>query len=75
MTPDGLPIIGRLGELRNTYVSAGHGMQGLTLGPGSALALSRLILARESPDVLVPFAPQRFTRALVRRTPVLADVA
>ena len=34
MTPDGLPIIGRLGDLRNAYVSTGHGMQGITLGPG-----------------------------------------
>ena len=44
-------------------------MQGITLGPGSALALSRLVLTGETPDVLVPFAPQRFTRALVRRSP------
>ena len=69
MTPDGLPVVGRLGDLTNTYVSSGHGMQGLTLGPGSALALSRLVLTGETPDVLVPFAPQRFTSALVRRTP------
>lgn len=69
MTPDGLPVIGRLGALANTYVSSGHGMQGITLGPGSALALSRLVRTGETPDVLVPFAPQRFTRALVRTTP------
>ena len=69
MTPDGIPVIGRLGTLTNTYVSGGHGMQGVTLGPGSALALSRLVLTGETPDVIVPFAPQRFTRALVRRTP------
>ncbi len=75
MTPDGIPVIGRLGSLRNTYVSSGHGMQGITLGPGSALALSRLVLTGETPDVLLPFAPQRFTRALVRKTPTRADVA
>ncbi len=44
MTPDGLPIIGRLGDLANAYVSTGHGMQGITLGPGSALALTELVL-------------------------------
>lgn len=74
MTPDGLPIIGPLGELSNTYVSTGHGMQGITLGPGSALALSRLVLHGEAPEVLVPFAPARFTRAVIARTPVPADL-
>ncbi len=62
MTPDGLPIIGRLGPLTNTYVSTGHGMQGITLGPGSAAALSTLVLRGELPDVLLPFSPTRFTR-------------
>ena len=62
MTPDGLPIIGRLGPLTNAYVSTGHGMQGITLGPGSAAALSTLILRDELPDVLLPFSPARFTR-------------
>ena len=74
MTPDGMPIIGRLGELRNAYVSTGHGMQGITLGPGSALALTALVLRGEVPDVLVPFAPARFTRAVVRKSPQPAAV-
>ncbi|GAA3561469.1 FAD-dependent oxidoreductase [Microlunatus spumicola] len=74
MTPDGIPVIGRLGELSNTYVSSGHGMQGITLGPGSALALSRMVLHGEVPDVLVPFAPQRFTRAVVRKNPARHDI-
>ena len=73
MTPDGLPIIGRLGELGNAYVSTGHGMQGITLGPGSALALTELVLRGEAPDVLVPFTPARFTRAVVRKSPQPAE--
>ena len=68
MTPDGLPIIGHLGPLTNTYVSTGHGMQGITLGPGSAAALSRLVLRDELPDVLLPFSPARFTRNAARHT-------
>jgi D-amino-acid dehydrogenase len=67
MTPDGMPIIGRLGELENAYVSTGHGMQGITLGPGSALALTDLVLRDHLRDVLIPFTPARFTRARVRR--------
>ena len=67
MTPDGLPIIGRLGPLTNAYVSTGHGMQGITLGPGSAQALSTLVLRGELPDVLLPYSPARFTRTAAPR--------
>lgn len=69
MTPDGMPVIGRLGELDNVYVSTGHGMQGITLGPGSALALTELVLRGTTPEVLLPFSPARFTKAVVRRSP------
>lgn len=60
MTPDGKPIIGNLGPLGNAYVSAGHGMLGVTLAPGTAAALTDLILRnRLSPD-LNAFSPARF---------------
>jgi D-amino-acid dehydrogenase len=60
MTPDGLPIIGRLGRLANTYVSTGHGMLGVTLAPGTAAALSDLIVHNRSVPALEPFSPARF---------------
>lgn len=61
MTPDGKPIIGQLGDLTNTYVSSGHGMLGVTLAPGTAAALTDLIMrGRLSPD-LNTFSPRRFT--------------
>jgi D-amino-acid dehydrogenase len=69
MTPDGMPIIGQLGDLQNAFVSSGHGMQGITLGPGSAMALTELVLHGRQRDVLTPFSPARFTRAVVRRSP------
>jgi D-amino-acid dehydrogenase len=75
MTADGMPIIGRFGELTNAYVSTGHGMQGITLGPGSAKALAALVLRGELPDVLVPFSPERFTKAVIRKTPRSAKAA
>ena len=60
MTPDGKPIIGRLGDLTNAYVSTGHGMLGVTLATGTAAALTDLILRdRLSPD-LNTFSPARF---------------
>jgi D-amino-acid dehydrogenase len=69
MTPDGMPIIGHLGDFDNVFVSTGHGMQGITLGPGSAMALTDLVLHDHQPEVLNPFTPARFTRAVVRRSP------
>jgi D-amino-acid dehydrogenase len=60
MTPDGLPVIGVLPGLSNAYVSTGHGMLGVTLAPGSALALSDLVLHGERRPVLAPFDPARF---------------
>jgi D-amino-acid dehydrogenase len=60
MTPDGKPIIGRLGDLANAYVATGHGMLGVTLAPGTAAALTDLILRdRLSPD-LNTFSAARF---------------
>jgi D-amino-acid dehydrogenase len=60
MTPDGLPVIGRMPGFDNLYVASGHQMLGVTLAPTTAIALSQLIVD-ESPDVsLVPFDPLRF---------------
>lgn len=61
MTPDGKPIIGRLGGLTNTYVSTGHGMLGVTLAPGTAAALTDLVLRGEQSSALDPFGSSRFS--------------
>ncbi len=63
MTPDGLPIIGRLPGLDNAYVSTGHGMMGVTLAPGSARAMTTLLMTGTTPRELLPFDARRFTRA------------
>jgi D-amino-acid dehydrogenase len=62
MTPDGLPIIGRLGRLSNAYVATGHGMLGVTLAPGTAAALTELILRGVAVPALEPFGSGRFRR-------------
>jgi len=69
MTPDGLPVIGRLGRFTNTYVCAGHAMMGITMGPASARAVADLVLHDRQPDFLAPFSPQRFT-ARARQRPL-----
>ncbi|GAB3396974.1 FAD-binding oxidoreductase [Schumannella luteola] len=60
MTPDGLPIIGQLGGIRNAYVSTGHGMLGVTLAPGNARVVADLILQGATSPLLAPFTPARF---------------
>jgi D-amino-acid dehydrogenase len=60
MTPDGLPVIGRLPGSDNLYVATAHQMLGVTLAPTTAHALARLMHG-EAPGVnLMPFDPLRF---------------
>lgn len=63
MTPDGLPIMGRLGALTNAYVSTGHGMLGVTLAPGSASVMTDLIFRNVLSQKLAPFTSSRFRGA------------
>lgn len=60
MSPDGLPIIGRLPRLSNGFVATGHGMMGVTLAPGTAQVLTELIRNDKESSLLAPFAPARF---------------
>jgi D-amino-acid dehydrogenase len=60
MTPDGLPVLGRLPGLSNAWVASGHGMLGITLGPGTGRAMAEAIGTGIAPTVLGPFDPMRF---------------
>jgi D-amino-acid dehydrogenase len=60
MTPDGLPVIGRLRPFGSVYVASGHAMLGLTLAPRTGALLADMILDGADPDVLAPFSPRRF---------------
>jgi D-amino-acid dehydrogenase len=65
MTPDGLPVIGKLGHLDNAYIASGHGMLGLTLAPGTAEVLTDLITTGRDqlpPKVAAAVSPNRFLR-------------
>ena len=50
MTPDGLPIIGKLGALRNAYIASGHGMLGLTLAPATAEIVTEMVTQEPHAD-------------------------
>jgi D-amino-acid dehydrogenase len=62
MTPDGLPVIGRLPGYRNLVVASGHGMLGVTLAPATGEAIADLITTGDAPEVITPFDPGRFAR-------------
>lgn len=72
MTPDGMPVIGLLPGTDNAFVSSGHGMLGVTLGPGSSRALATRILTGTMPPRLLPFSPARFIRQ-ARTMPALTS--
>jgi glycine/D-amino acid oxidase-like deaminating enzyme len=60
ITADGLPLIGPVPGLRNAYVATGHSVWGMLNAPGTAIALSDLMLTGKSPRIdLTPFAPDR----------------
>ena len=62
ITPDGLPVLGRLPRTDNVYVATGHQMLGLTLAPSTGKAMAELILEGASVVDLTPFSPERFGR-------------
>ncbi|GAB2737832.1 FAD-dependent oxidoreductase [Salinifilum aidingensis] len=62
MTPDGLPVIGRLDGLTNAYIASGHGMLGLTLAPTTAELITGAITHRSQPPVAEAVSPERFAR-------------
>ena len=60
VTPDGVPIIGPSTRWRNLTIAAGHGMTGLTLGPGTGRIVAQLVCG-EPPDIAIDrFSPGRF---------------
>ena len=57
-TADGLPLVGRTRSPR-VFVSGGHGMWGIALGPLSGKLLARQIVRGETPALLSSFDPLR----------------
>lgn len=63
LTPDGLPIVGRLDTAPNAYVLSGHGMLGLTLAPATAELVTAMVTQQPptAGDTLVhALSPTRF---------------
>lgn len=62
LTPDGLPVIGRLPKTDNVFIANGHQMVGVKFAPSTGRVLSELIVDGTSSVDLEPFAPDRFSR-------------
>jgi D-amino-acid dehydrogenase len=60
ITYDGVPVIGALPRVSNTYVATGHGMLGVTASLATGSLLADLVTRGRSPVDLSPFDPARF---------------
>lgn len=59
---DGLPVLGPAPGVGRLYVATGHFRNGILLAPITAHLISRCILEGETPALLDPFLPHRFSR-------------
>ena len=60
LTPDDLPVVGKVEPLSNLYINSGHGSKGWTTGVGTSKLLSDIMSGR-APDIdPSPFCPMRF---------------
>ncbi|MBI1338129.1 MAG: FAD-dependent oxidoreductase [Phycisphaera sp.] len=60
MTPDTLPIIGRVPRCPNAYLATGHNMIGQTLGPVTGRLITELITGSKTILDVKPYAVERF---------------
>jgi D-amino-acid dehydrogenase len=60
LTPDGLPVVGRLERAPNVILATGHGTLGISLAPATGQAVADLIVGQAPRIDLSPFSPARF---------------
>ncbi|SMG25718.1 NAD(P)/FAD-dependent oxidoreductase [Arenibacter troitsensis] len=59
VSPDGLPYIGRIGDLKNLTVATGHAMMGWSLGPVTGKLVSEILSERKTSMDITGFSPNR----------------
>lgn len=63
---DGLPLIGRVASVENTYVATGHSVWGMLNAPATGEAMAELILDGAARRVdLAPFTPGRLRTSMI----------
>lgn len=60
LTPDGLPLLGRVPGFENLHVATGHAMLGITMAPITGDAMADLMTGATPPAALAAFDPGRF---------------
>lgn len=60
LTPDTLPVLGPVPDVRGVYLATGHGPTGLTLGAYSARVVATLMLGKPPLTDIEPFSVARF---------------
>ena len=60
VTPDWLPILGRVPGYRNAWLATGAGKKGILLAPGIGRSVADLIAREETALPIENFAPERF---------------
>jgi D-amino-acid dehydrogenase len=60
LTPDGLPMLGRVPGFDNLFVATGHAMLGVTLAPVTGDTMADLITGTRASSTLAAFEPGRF---------------
>ncbi|MED4205409.1 NAD(P)/FAD-dependent oxidoreductase [Neobacillus mesonae] len=70
MTPDGLPVLGKIPYWNNAFVATGHGMVGVAMAPASGKIMADLICSGETEFDIQSFSTSRFQKELKRNSPV-----
>lgn len=60
LTPDGLPMLGRIPGMSNGFVATGHAMLGVTMAPITGETMADLMTGALDENTLAPFGPGRF---------------
>jgi D-amino-acid dehydrogenase len=64
MSPDDLPVIGRVPEIGNLYIATGHGMLGLTAAPATGKLIAEMVCNLPPHIDPKPFSMDRFRHLL-----------
>ncbi|MBL8986404.1 MAG: FAD-dependent oxidoreductase [Gemmatimonadetes bacterium] len=60
LTPDGLPLLGRVPKFDNLLIATGHAMLGITMAPVTGEAMADLVTGATLPPSMPAFDPGRF---------------
>ena len=61
MTPDGLPLIGRIPAFDNAFLAAGHGMLGVSMSPATGKLVAELVTGKSPHLDPAPYGVSRLS--------------